>query len=156
MRFAAAVDTARTHQATLEAVSRFLEDTLLLHYNAVQGEHPDSDWTRHVPEAMERVVDDLEKAGFHPTDAGRAYRIRPTVYVHEQELLTAWVETRANKARIVVAGCQESDSRQLLGRQLALSTNDDVKDGPIHVVHRSHIERTLPDDWMRCTASATR
>lgn len=156
MRFATAVDTVRTHQEKLEAVSRFIENTVLLHYNAVHGEHPHSNWTRHVPEAMDRVIDDLEKAGFRPTDAGRAYRIQPTVYVNEQELLTTWIETRVNKARIVVAGCHESPSRQLIGRQLALSTKDRMEDGPIHVVHRSHVERTLPDDWVTCTASEDR
>jgi len=155
-RFAAAVDTTRTHQEKLEAVSRFIENTLVSRYNMVKDEHPDSDWTRHVPEAMDRVIDDLEKAGFRPTDAGRAYRIGPTIYVNEQELLTTWIETRVNKVRIVVAGCHESRSRQLIGRQLALSTQNRMADGPIHVVHRSHVERTLPDDWVACTASEDR
>lgn len=156
LRFATAIDTTRSPQEKLEAVSRFIENTLVFHYNAVNDEHPDSDWTHHVPDAMDRVIDDLANAGFEATDAGRAYRIFSTIYVHEQELLTTWIEVKRNKARIVVAGCDESDSRQLIGRQLALATQNSRENGSIRVVHRSQVERTLPDDWVKCTTAGNR
>lgn len=150
-QLATAIDTTRTPQEKLEAVAQFIENTLISHYNTIKDEYPHSDWTSHAPEAMKEVIDDLTRAGFTATDAGRAYRVYSTIYVHEHELLTTWIDVKRNKARIVVAGCDESDSRQLIGRQLALATQDSRETGPIRVVHRSRIERRLPDDWVRCT-----